>query len=213
MVLLLGQLRFMINFKTFIFKLFKIFINYNYTEQKYKHNMQQFQRFYWVTVHIMFTSENRSPTQRHTRCLPSARYRWSQDSSTKSTFLQRASGHRRWAFAHWSWLLRRTVVQWARRWASLRRFLTVCANPQFHQLSRWLVSRRSILQVKKLDVEFLGWCGYTRSAVVRPVGCTPKFSKTTELMVETLTLHSLATALVDIAAVSMPIARSLKTVV
>ena len=66
-------------------------------------------------------------------------------------------------------------------------------------------------QVKKPDVEFLGWCGYTRSAVVRPVGCTAKFSKTTELMVETLTLNYLATALEDIAAVSMPIARSLKT--
>ncbi len=28
-----------------------------------------------------------------------------------------------------------------------------------------------------LDVEVLGWCGYTRSAVVRPVGCTDKFSE------------------------------------
>ncbi len=29
-----------------------------------------------------------------------------------------------------------------------------------------------------LDVEVLGWCGYKRSAVVRPVECTAKFSET-----------------------------------
>jgi hypothetical protein len=64
--------------------------------------------------------------------------------------------------------------------------------------------------VKKPDVEILGWHGDTWSVVLRPVD---KFSKTTlgRLMVEKFTFNSLATALVDIPAVSMPIARSLKT--
>ncbi|KAL7872195.1 hypothetical protein SRHO_G00071780 [Serrasalmus rhombeus] len=34
------------------------------------------------------------------------------------------------------------------------------------------------MEVKMLDVEVLGWCGYMWSAVVRLVGCTVKFSET-----------------------------------
>ena len=48
-------------------------------------------------------------------------------------------------------------------------------------------------------------------AGVRPIRRTAKFSKTTLFMVKKWTLHSLATALVDILAVSMPIAPYFKT--
>ena len=130
----------------------------------------------WGTLFTTLTSVNRSPTQSQAYCLPSTRYSWNRDSSIMSTLLQRASGHRRRAFAHWSQLRHRTAIRsrpwWgpqARRWASLSWFLTKtdCANLQFHQLSGW-----QVLQVKKSDVAVLGWHGYTWSAVVRLVGHT-----------------------------------------
>jgi len=37
---------------------------------------------------------------------------------------------------------------------------------------------QTILEVNMLDVEVLGSCGYTWSAVVRPVECTARFSET-----------------------------------
>ena len=59
---------------------------------------------------------------------------------------------------------------------------SLCRNPLVMQtdccsscLSGW---SQTIFEVNMLDVEVLGWCGYMWSAVVRPVGCTAKFSET-----------------------------------
>ncbi len=77
----------------------------------------------WTTQSTTLTSANRSPTRCHTRCLPSALYSENRDSSVKRTPLQSARRHRMRAFAHSSRLRQQTC-----RGASLRRFLTVCAE-------------------------------------------------------------------------------------
>ncbi len=71
----------------------------------------------------------------HTCCLPSALCVKTVIHSVKRTLLQSARRQRMWAFAHSSQLQWQTAVRsrprwgrWACRWASLRRFLTVCAE-------------------------------------------------------------------------------------
>ncbi len=139
----------------------------------------------WATRSTTLTSANRSPTQSHTRCLPSALYSENRDSSVKRTPLQSARRHRMWAFAHSS-RLRRNAVRSKPRWGRRAWPETVsdrlCRNSLVMQTDccsscpgGW---SQMILEVKMLDVEVLGWCGYTWSAVVRPGGCTAKFSET-----------------------------------
>ncbi len=69
---------------------------------------------------------------------------------------------------------------------------------------------QTILEVKMLDVEVLGWCGYTwwggLDVLPNSLKCLWR-----RLMVEKWTFNSQSTALVDITAVSLPIACSLKT--
>ncbi len=80
------------------------------------------------------------------------------------------------------------------------------ANRLLQQLSRWLVS-------DDLGGEYAGCGCYMWSVVVRPLELLPNSLKRLwrRFMVEKWTFDSWATALVDIPAVSMPIARSLKT--
>ncbi len=89
----------------------------------------------WATRSTTLTPANSSHTRCHTGCLPSALYSKNRDSSVKRTPLQSATHHRMWAFVHSSQLRQRTAVRsrprWGRRacrWASLTRFLTVCAD-------------------------------------------------------------------------------------
>ncbi len=172
----------------------------------------------WATRSTMLISANHSPTRRHTRCLPSLLYSKNRDSSMKRTPLQSARCHRMWAFTHSRRLWRRHAVRsrsrWGRRacrWASLRRFLTVCAemiwlcNRLLQQLSEWLVS-------DDLGGEDAG-CGGPRLVWLHVVcGCEAGCMYCQILwnafgdgfMVDKWTFNSRATALVDIPAVSMP---------
>ncbi len=55
---------------------------------------------------------------------------------------------------------------------------SLCRNSLVMQTDCCSSWSQMILEVKMLDVEVLGWCGYTWSVVVRPVECTAKFSET-----------------------------------
>ncbi len=59
---------------------------------------------------------------------------------------------------------------------------SLCRNSLVMQTDCWSSCpggwSQTILEVKMLDVEVLGWCGYMWYAVVRSVGCTARFSET-----------------------------------
>ncbi len=110
----------------------------------------------WATRSTTLTSANRSPPRCHTRCLPSVLYSENRDSSVKRTPLQSARRHRMWAFAHSSRLRRWTAVRsrprWgrrARRWASLRWFLTVCfCTAKFSETPLEMAYSREMVDIK-----------------------------------------------------------------
>ncbi len=178
----------------------------------------------WATRSTMLTSANRSPTQRHTRCLPSALYSENRDSSVKRTPLQRDRQHRMWAFAHTSrlrwWTAVRSRPQRGRRacwWASLRRFLSVYA--EIIWLCKPIVEAAIRVAGLRRSWRWRCWMWRSWAGVVtrglrlwgRLDGLPNSLKRLwRRLMVEKWTFNSQATALVDIPVVSMPIARSLK---
>ncbi len=141
----------------------------------------------WTTRSTTMTSENRSPTRRHTCCLSSALYSENQYSSVKRTPIQSARRYRMWAFAYWRRLRRWTAVKSRPRWWTMSMQMSfpemvsdsLCRNSLVMQTDCCSSCpgglSQTILEVKMLDLEVLGWCGYTWSGVVRLVGCTAKF--------------------------------------
>ncbi len=130
-----------------------------------------------------------------------------------------------WAFAHSSRLRRRTAVRsrprwgWrACRWASLRRFLTVSA--EIIWLCKPIVAAAVWVAGLRLSWRWRCWTWRSWAGVVTRglwwwsrLDVLPNYMKCLWrwLIVEKWTFNSRATALVDIPAVSMPIAHSLKT--
>ncbi len=155
------------------------------------------------------------------RCLPEG----SRVSSHWWTPLQSARRHRMWAFSHSSRSRWRTAVRsrprwgWrACRWASLRWFLTVCAE------IIWLCKQIVAVSVRVAGLRrswrwrcwmWRSWAGVITHGLwlwgqldVQPNSLKRLWRR---LLVDKLTFNSQETVLVDIPAVSMPIARSLKT--
>ncbi len=135
----------------------------------------------WATRSTTLTSANRSPTQRHTRCLPSA-------CTVKTGIHPRIEHLSKVPDAieceHWPTQVgyddelqsgrdpdeddkHTDDLPWDGFWQFVQKFFGY-GNRLLQQLSGWL-SQTIFGGGKILDVEVLGWCGYTWSAVVRLV--------------------------------------------
>ncbi len=133
-----------------------------------------------ATQFTTLTSANRSLTRRHTRCLPSALYSENRDSSVKRK-CQTPSNVSICSLKSVT-MMNCSQVETPMRTTSMQMSFpemvsdSLCSNSLVMQTvccsscaGGW---SQMILEVKILDVVVLGWCGYTWSAVVRPVGCT-----------------------------------------
>jgi hypothetical protein len=97
---------------------------------------------------------------------------WNRNSSVKSNLLLRASGHRRWAFPHWSRLRRQTAVRsrpwWGQRvmyliefCAEIRLMWRPCAGVVTHGEAGWTYCKFSKMTLEvaycnEMNIQFSG---------------------------------------------------------
>jgi hypothetical protein len=138
----------------------------------------------WGTLFTMLTSANRSPTRSNTQCLPV---------QLKQGFICEEHTYPvcQWPSKVSIWPLKpvttpdciqvKTLLSTMSSQMSFPETVSdsLCRNSMVVQIRSFISSpggsSQSISQVRKPDVEVLGWCNYTWSAVVRLVGRTTKW--------------------------------------
>lgn len=141
----------------------------------------------WGTLFTMLTSANHLPICRHTRHLPGTAntriHPWREHFSKVPDIIE---GEHLPTQVSYDDKLQSgedpgednepaDELPWNSFWQLVQKFFGF-ANQLLDQLSGcW---SQTILQVRKPDVEVLGWRGYTWSAVVRPIGWTAEFLET-----------------------------------
>ncbi len=138
------------------------------------------------------TSANRSPTRRHTRCLPSAicPVQWKPGFIREENTSPKCQTPSNVSICPLKSVMMTNCsqVETPMRKTSMQMSFPETVSDSFFRYSLVMQTdccsscpgglSQMILEVKMLDVEVLGWCGYTWSAAVRPDGCTAKFSET-----------------------------------